>query len=266
MTIPKPTETDNAIDLDLHYTNKPLFAGDGIIRRCYEAEERVKELQQENAMLQPCKDFMAALLAMEPHKDDPNPVVEALLDKVNRVRELEEENAKERQLTHDLLMSDQQYRDRIVAMEAELAQCREQLDLWRPLTPEDAQAAYDAAEAEPLSQERIAEIVRKATDPAERLTNNEQAQLAVENARLLIRLCHSDKMIAEQVETISQLKPAPIPVSEWHEDDGDVLLWRFPVVEPPVVATADDADRQWPGHFTHFTRLAIPVAPADEGK
>jgi hypothetical protein len=51
-----------------------------------------------------------------------------------------------------------------------------------------------------------------------------------------------------------------IPAEQWHEDDGPVLWWRFPVVEPPYSGTPNDCD--WPGYHTHFTPLPpAPVAP-----
>jgi hypothetical protein len=51
-----------------------------------------------------------------------------------------------------------------------------------------------------------------------------------------------------------------IPGEQWHEDDGPVLWWRFPVVEPPYAGTPNDSD--WPGYHTHFTSLPpAPVAP-----
>jgi hypothetical protein len=50
------------------------------------------------------------------------------------------------------------------------------------------------------------------------------------------------------------------PGEQWHEDDGPVLWWRFPVVEPPYAGTPNDSD--WPGYHTHFTSLPpAPVAP-----
>ena len=61
----------------------------------------------------------------------------------------------------------------------------------------------------------------------------------------------------------------PRPLAEWHEDDGVVLWWRFPVNEPPYVGTPLDDD--WPvmatatggttNYATHWTRLLIPEAP-----
>ena len=38
-----------------------------------------------------------------------------------------------------------------------------------------------------------------------------------------------------------------IPGEQWHEDDGPVLWWRFPIVEPPI--------------FTHPQRLRLARLP-----
>lgn len=52
----------------------------------------------------------------------------------------------------------------------------------------------------------------------------------------------------------------PVPGDQWHDDDGDVLWWRFPVEEPPYVGSplCDD----WPDYHTHFTRLDVPADPS----
>jgi hypothetical protein len=57
-----------------------------------------------------------------------------------------------------------------------------------------------------------------------------------------------------------------LPVSEWHEDTGNVIWWRVPVEEPPWVGTPLDSD--WTDdYYTHFTPLVIPAnARADGGK
>jgi hypothetical protein len=75
-------------------------------------------------------------------------------------------------------------------------------------------------------------------------------------------------------------------LSEWHEDFGPVLWWRFPVNEPPYVGTPLDcgytvqvdiavrtytkaAKRTvttdvggWPGYHTHWTAIELPEEPA----
>lgn len=33
------------------------------------------------------------------------------------------------------------------------------------------------------------------------------------------------------------------PFADWHEDDGDVMWWRFPIEEPPFVGTPLDLGR-----------------------
>jgi hypothetical protein len=41
------------------------------------------------------------------------------------------------------------------------------------------------------------------------------------------------------------------PLSEWHEDDGPVTWWKFPVDEPAWIGSPTDSD--WPGYHTHWT-------------
>lgn len=70
------------------------------------------------------------------------------------------------------------------------------------------------------------------------------------------------------------------PLSEWHEDDGAVLWWKFPIEEPPYVGTPLDLGYPieihlhgqeptricvygWPGYHTHWTPLPdVPREPA----
>lgn len=54
----------------------------------------------------------------------------------------------------------------------------------------------------------------------------------------------------------------PRPLDEWHEDDGVVLWWRFPISEPPYVGTPLDDD--WPVYATYWTRLLEPDGPTRE--
>jgi hypothetical protein len=52
------------------------------------------------------------------------------------------------------------------------------------------------------------------------------------------------------------------PLSEWHEDDGAVLWWNFPISEPPYAGTPLDsswpysADDEWALGWTH---LEVPT-------
>lgn len=76
------------------------------------------------------------------------------------------------------------------------------------------------------------------------------------------------------------------PISEYHEDMGDVLWWKFPIVEPPYVGHPNhlgftvEAELRlrkhrkqhkrevrmmvggWPGYHTHFTPIAMPKVPS----
>ena len=69
-----------------------------------------------------------------------------------------------------------------------------------------------------------------------------------------------------------------LPLSDYHEDMGDVLWWRFPIVEPPYVGSPTDLGHTvvvhartvagwsettiqvdgWPGCHTHFTPIDVP--------
>lgn len=77
----------------------------------------------------------------------------------------------------------------------------------------------------------------------------------------------------------------PRPRSEWHEDIGDVLWWKFPVTEAPYVGSPLDIgfpvelhaevrthQKQrgrtiklnvggWPGYHTHFTLIPMALPP-----
>lgn len=64
------------------------------------------------------------------------------------------------------------------------------------------------------------------------------------------------------------------PLSEWHEDIGPALWWKFPIDEPPYVGTPKDLGWDigwkewtlgtfggWPGYHTHWTPIEIPEEP-----
>lgn len=75
------------------------------------------------------------------------------------------------------------------------------------------------------------------------------------------------------------------PLSEWHEDMGAVLWWRFPIEEPPYVgspldrgqsvrlrlldrkgdqlAATDACVEGWPGYHTHWTPIIHPLIRSD---
>ncbi len=76
------------------------------------------------------------------------------------------------------------------------------------------------------------------------------------------------------------------PISEYHEDMGNVLWWKFPINEPPYCGTPLDCGRAvevtlsahrvdkmmraniggWPGYHTHFTPLPAPSLSTSGGE
>jgi hypothetical protein len=72
--------------------------------------------------------------------------------------------------------------------------------------------------------------------------------LLAENAKLRAAEALVAKAVADNT---------PRPLDEWHEDDGPVLWWRFPIKEPPYAGTLLDDD--WPVYATHWTRLHVPA-------
>lgn len=80
--------------------------------------------------------------------------------------------------------------------------------------------------------------------------------VAMNNALVKLRsdiaLALSD---AEKVPEVAR------PLSEYHEDFGNVLWWDFPVQEPPYVGMSLDCG--FPSYKTHWTPLPpIPSLPA----
>lgn len=88
------------------------------------------------------------------------------------------------------------------------------------------------------------------------------------------------------------LATTALPLSEYHEDMGDVLWWKFPIEEPPYVGSPLDCGFEvlvdmtasihtypnkrvgkethnqfsrmvggWPGYHTHFTPIPMPKVP-----
>lgn len=75
------------------------------------------------------------------------------------------------------------------------------------------------------------------------------------------------RLLASAPDLRDELKrlTAPVPRSEYHDDDGPVLWWRFPIVEPPYCGRPDDSD--WPesDDYTHWTPIPIPESPGSAG-
>jgi len=71
---------------------------------------------------------------------------------------------------------------------------------------------------------------------------------------------------APRVATVGELlatAPVARPISEWHEDYGNALWWRFPIDEPPYSGSPLDDD--WPGYHTHWTPIVCPDDPGQRG-
>jgi hypothetical protein len=95
---------------------------------------------------------------------------------------------------------------RIADLEAEVRRLTNELALWKPMTPEEAEKAYDEAEAVPMAPGEAEAIVEKMmasiNDPLYRPTEPEYVQLVVEIRRLRkenagLKLLHA---IANHVE------------------------------------------------------------------
>lgn len=85
---------------------------------------------------------------------------------------------------------------------AQLKAAEEELALWKPMTAEEAEAVFEAAEASPLSDEEIDRIVEQAMDPAYRPSNAEYAQMAVRIKRLEAQLAEARREL-ERWATVS---------------------------------------------------------------
>jgi hypothetical protein len=73
----------------------------------------------------------------------------------------------------------------LARLAGEVERLKDELAMWKPMTPEEAEAALDAVkDAPPISKEEIDRMVKFATDPANRLNNDEQTQIAAELSRL----------------------------------------------------------------------------------
>lgn len=60
----------------------------------------------------------------------------------------------------------------------------------------------------------------------------------------------------------AQVKSVARPLSEYHEDSGPVVWWKFPVEEPSYIGCPNSSD--WPGYHTHWTpHPAIPAEPTN---
>jgi hypothetical protein len=81
------------------------------------------------------------------------------------------------------------------------------------------------------------------------------AELEAANAQLF----EHGKSLFEQKQALEA--PIARPLAEYHEDQGFVTWWEFPVREPAWIGRPDDSD--WPGYHTHWSpHPPIPIEAA----
>jgi hypothetical protein len=99
----------------------------------------------------------------------------------------------------------------LAELRAENKRLKEELLLWKPLTREEAERAMEEAESIPMSDDAIAEIVKRATDPAETVTNSEQAQLAIRIRNLSSELAELRRVAGELAAALQKAIEFVIP-------------------------------------------------------
>lgn len=128
-------------------------------------------------------------------------------------------------------------------------------------------------ESEPMTIELKRRIAQEAAELVKTNARERQLELVGELAGSLGDLLQTltGQPVSLQIITtdlkiavVEDPPPAPRrcvarPLSEYHEDMGPVVWWRFPVNEPAWIGKPDDSD--WPGYHTHFT--GHPVIPED---
>lgn len=111
-----------------------------------------------------------------------------------------------------------------------------------------------------IEQVRIQLLLRAETAEA-RVAELEQHRR--EDVALMETTSNTMAKGAEMIKALRDLlagAQTPKPIEDYHEDDGAVLWWKLPVVEPPYVGFPDDSD--WiEDYYTHWTRLILPIDP-----
>lgn len=82
---------------------------------------------------------------------------------------------------------------------------------------------------------------------------------AIERLRVTNKGFVENEGIARACWAVVEKRMAPRPLSEWHEDLGEALWWRFPIEEAPY--SGSPLDTNWPGYHTHWTPIIIPAPP-----
>jgi hypothetical protein len=113
----------------------------------------------------------------------------------------------------------------------------------------------------PITDAALAELERAADAwDASRLDGGD----GFVTARTAYRQAARPEVIRALIGRLRAAEAAPMarPLEEWHEEDGDVLWWRFPAYEAPYVGSPLASD--WPDYHTHWTPLGPLPAPRAE--
>ncbi len=92
----------------------------------------------------------------------------------------------------------------LATVTAERDQALAELKLWKPMTPEEAEAAFDEAVPMPIPDEKIAEMVARITDPSYRPTQPERVLMAARIQQLDDLISHI-WIHADMAYTINQM-------------------------------------------------------------
>ncbi len=136
---------------------------------------------------------------------------------------------------------------------------------WGPSMPEKIAKPQRDDEAEGFSLDDD-ENCRRVCEYLIRLTRSASLSRVVCNATVMLDPC--SKCVDPQADTLNHHPDTAagiaarkaIPLSDWHEDIGAALWWRFPVEEPPYCGSPVCDD--WPGYHTHWTPILVPHEPA----
>lgn len=99
-----------------------------------------------------------------------------------------------------------------------------------------------------------------------KVTDEKNSPLAAAIA-LLDGICtrYDHAKLAKAIALIQHVNES-FPFDEWHEDDGPVLWWHFPIESEPYCGRPDDSDwRYGDGDEAHlrWTRLSCPVVEGE---
>lgn len=92
----------------------------------------------------------------------------------------------------------------IALLQQDLAYTKDELKFWKPMTPEEAEAALDAAIPEPISDEKIREIVNHVTDPSYRPTEPEHILMAAKIEQLHWQLAEANNSLSAIAASVSE--------------------------------------------------------------